>query len=111
MNLIDAFPADWRCDVKVKRGSGRNKDGDPTPAAVHVVPGCMVGARSTSDPTDRSDLTDTAAVLYALPRADFASTDTVVVPAEHFMAGTYAVDGDPGFWPLGTEVPLRRTSQ
>lgn len=101
------FPASWRCTVVVSR-TGRNSDGDPVPPSKHDVPDCLVARRSTSDPIDRSELTDTSAVLYAPIGADVISTDQITVPAGHPMAGTYAVDGDPGGWALGVEVPIRK---
>lgn len=106
--LTARFPSDWRCTITVQRGGGRDRDGDPVAATEHTIPDCLVGARATKDPVDRSDLTDSTAVAYAPVRADVVSTDVVVVPEGHFMAGVYHVDGDPGFWPLGTEIPLRR---
>lgn len=108
MNVTAMFPASWRCDVIVHRTGGRNSDGDPVPSSDHIIGDCLVGRRSTSDPIDRSELTDTSAVMYAPAAADIKSTDTITVPASHWMAGEYAVDGDPGFWPLGTEVPLKK---
>lgn len=106
--LTARFPSDWRCTITVRRGGGRNADGDPVPGSEHTIPDCLVGSRSTKEPVDRSDLTESTAVAFAPPRADVVSTDTITVPAGHFMAGEYVVDGDPGFWPLGTEIPLRR---
>lgn len=109
MSIVAAFPAEWRCDVTVHRSGGRNADGDPVPATDHPVVDCLVGPRSTNEPVDRTELTDTTAVLYHDdPAVDITGTDTLTVPAGHFMAGTYAVEGDPSRWPLGTEVPLRR---
>lgn len=108
MSLTAAFPLEWRCDLTVNRSGGRNEDGDPIPATTHVLADCLVGRRETTDPVDRSDLTESTAVALGPPRADVVSTDTIVVPEGHFMAGSYVVDGDPGFWPLGTEIPLRR---
>lgn len=108
MNVTSQFPAGWKCTVTVHRSGGRNSDGDPVPPTDHDVSDCLVGRRSTKDPIDRAELTDTAAILYGPGRMDVRSTDTITVPAPHWMAGEYAVDGDPGFWPLGTEVPLTK---
>lgn len=108
MDIIEQFPKAWRCDVTVHRSGGRNADGDPTPGSDHVIQDCLVGRRATEEPVDHSDLTDTLAVMYGPVGADVTSTDQITVPSGHFMAGTYSVAGDPGFWPMGTEVPLRK---
>lgn len=108
MNITSQFPTSWRCDVVVHRSGGRNDDGDPVPGSDHVLTDCLVARRGTKDPVDRAELTDTAAVLYGPAGADVKSTDTLTVPESHWMAGEYAVDGDPGFWPIGTEVPLKK---
>ncbi len=108
MNITEQFPADWLCEVTVHRSGGYDANGDPVPAQDHNVSDCLVGRRGTSEPQDRTELTDTTAVLYGPAGMDVISTDTITVPAPHGMAGEYTIDGDPGFWPLGTEVPLRR---
>ena len=107
-SLTALFPKSWRCDLVVSRSGGRNADGDPVPASTHTIPDCVVGRRETSNPVDRDESAKTTAVAYSGPAADITNTDTVTVPAGHWMAGSYVVDGDPGFWPLGTEIPLRR---
>lgn len=108
MSLLRGFPAEWRTAVTIVAG-GRNADGDPAdPGDGTTILDCLIGARATSDPTDRSDVVEDRVTLYGPPRMPIASTSRVTVPAEHFMAGVYEVDGHPNFWPLGTEVALRR---
>lgn len=103
------YPVDWMTTVLIRRG-GRDEDGNPLPTTDHPVPGCMVGPRATRDPVDRSDVTETFVTLYGPPRMDVRSTDVLVVPDDHPMRGKYQVNGDPGYWPSGTEVPLRASA-
>lgn len=102
-NPLEMFPPEWLVDATLKRGGGKDKWGNPTPFVSIPLPGCLFAPRSTSDPVDRSDLTDSRAVLYAPPGTEVASTDRVEVPGH----GTYAVDGEASYWPLGVEIPLR----
>lgn len=103
-----AFPAEWTCDVVRERGGGRNSDGDPRPVTRTPLTRVLLAPRATTDPQDRSDVTTTTAVLYGAPGLDVTSSDVIVVPETHPMRGRWGVDGDPSFWPLGTEVPLRK---
>lgn len=110
MGLIQAFPKEWRCDVTVKRSGGKDANGDPTPTQDIPLEDVLVGPVDSSNPVDRSEFPDTSAVLCGGPGIDIRSTDRVIVPVGHLMNGTYQVEGDPGFWPLGTQVNLKRVS-
>ena len=100
---------EWKTDVLVKRSGGRNAKGDPTPGSEHILADILIAPSESSEPiSDRAEDPSTSAVAYAAVGADVKSTDRVVVPAGHLMAGTYEVIGDPAFYPLGTVVALRR---
>ena len=99
----------WKVEVTVKRSGGRDPKGDPIPGSTHTVPDFLIVASESSEPiSDRSEDPSTSAVGYGPVAADVRSTDRIVVPAGHLMAGTYEVVGDPAFYPLGTVVGLRK---
>jgi hypothetical protein len=110
MGIVSRYPKSWLTDVVVLRGGGRDAKGNPLPTSEIVVTGCLVGARATAEPLDRSDVVDSKAVLYRDPDPDFTflPADRVRVPQGQRMAGTWSVDGRPGEWPLGVEVGLVR---
>lgn len=107
-SLTSLFPPDWLCDITIKRDGTRNNDGDPVPGTTFQVPDCLVGTLTTNDPTDRSDQPETELMIYGPVGMDVKSTDTLIVPASHLMKGSYRVDGDISWLPLGTQVPVRR---
>src|SRR6185312_2833124 len=107
MSILDRFPKSWLADVVVVRGGGRDPKGYPLPTEDNPVAGCVVGARATSEPLDRSDVAEASVVLYH-ESFGFRAADRVRVPAGHRMAGDWSVDGRPGEWPFGVEVQLVR---
>lgn len=108
MNILSRFPKSWRTDVTVLRGGGRDAKGNPLPVVEIPRPGVLVGARSTAEPLERSDVTDNKAVLYDGDTAfRYLSTDRVRVPSGSRMAGDWSVDGRPSEWPYGSEVALK----
>lgn len=107
MSLTAMFEG-WKVDVLVKRSGGRDAKGNPTPATTHTVPDFLIVPSESSEPiADRAEDPSTSAVGYGPVRADLRSTDRIVVPDSHPMAGTYEVVGKPGFYPLGTVVGLK----
>lgn len=109
MGLVSRFPDDWRTDVTVLRGGGRDDWGNPEPFVEIPVAYCAVGWSSSVEPEDRTDLTESSAHLYRDPDSgfSFASTDRIIVPDSHPCAGTWVVDGRPRGWPLGVHVQLK----
>ena len=108
LSLTSMFE-DWKTDVEVQRSGGRNAKGDPTPGGKHTEADVLIVPSESTEPiADRAEDPSTSAVAYMRVRADIQSVDRVTVPAGHWMAGTYEVVGDPGFYPLGTVVGLRR---
>src|SRR5689334_5796644 len=105
---LKGFPKSWLVDVTVLRGGGRDAKGNPLPVTELSVSGCLIGARSTADPVDRSDVVDGKAVLYRGPGFRFLSTDRIRVPNGALMAGEWSVEGRPAEWPFGSEVGLVR---
>lgn len=98
----------WKVSVLVKRSGGRDAKGDPTPGTEHTVPDFLIVASESTEPIqDRAEDPSTSAVGYGPVGADIRSTDRIVVPDGHLMAGTYEVVGRPGFYPLGTVVGLK----
>lgn len=105
------LPRSWKTDVVILRGGGRDPKGNPLPVVEIPATGCLVGARSSAEPVDRSEVTDGKAVLYREFEKDdivFLHSDRVRVPAGSRMAGDWSVDGRPGEWPFGWEVGLVR---
>lgn len=98
----------WRTDVMVLRGGERDSKGNPRPVSELPVLGCLVAARASTEPLDRSNGTDGKAVLLDDSGFRFLHTDRIRVPVGHLMAGEWSVDGRPGEWPKGTELALVR---
>lgn len=109
MNIILRFPKSWRTDVTVVRSGGRDSFGKPKPVQEFLRRDVLIAPRATSDPIDRSDVTESSVVLYDGDTSFiYYSTDRVRVPAGARMAGEWAVDGRPAEWPQGTELGLVR---
>lgn len=106
MSFVTRFPAAWLTDVVVERGGGRDGKGNPLPVVEIPVTDCLIGQRSTSDPTDRSDVVSGKGVMYRDAGFRFLSTDVIKVPDSHRMAGKWSVEGRPAEWPTGSEVGL-----
>lgn len=104
------LPASWRTSVVVLRGGGRDAKGNPLPVQEIAVDDCLMAARATAEPVDRSEAVDSRAVLYHAPEDGlvFLAADRIRVPDGARMAGTWTVDGRPGEWPFGWEVGLER---
>ncbi len=106
--FLRRFPKSWRTSVTVIRSGGRDAKGNLLPSTEIQVAECMIGARSTADPVDRSDVVDNTAVLYRGVGFTFLSTDRIRVPDGARMAGTWSIDGRPAEWPFGVEIGLVR---
>ncbi|WP_162933850.1 hypothetical protein [Actinomyces lilanjuaniae] len=112
MDWLRVIPRWWRTTVTVVSGPGRDREGRLRPGQERVLPGVAVTFSSSEEPRATSTvpgtLTDDQARLYAPPGTVVAPTDRVVVPAGHPLAGDWDVTGEPGSWPLGVVVSLRR---
>lgn len=109
MSLLDSMPDEWKVDIVVKRGGGRDRHGNPTPVVPFPRQRVLIAPRNTNDPTDMSEVTDDTAVLYDESMLDgfrYQAGDRIEIADEFFMAGKWLVDGRPGEWFMGTEVKL-----
>ena len=107
MRFLAAFPRSWVADVIVLRGGGRDSKGNPLPSQEIPRKGVLIGARSTSDPVDHSDVVDNKAVLYDDDTTfKYHASDIIRVPESSRMSGSWMVDGRPAEWPYGWEVGL-----
>lgn len=95
----------------VLRSGGRDVKGNPLPDVEIPKDNCLIAPRSTVDPVDRSDVVVANPALYRdfEPGFMFLSTDRIRVPDGARMAGDWEVDGLPSEWPMGVEVPLKRS--
>lgn len=111
LDPLKFLPKSWKCDVIVERSGGKDERNNPRPVQTFAWRGVLVGARSTSDPLDFSDLVESRVLLYG-PRQDGfepQSTDTIIVPETARMSGRWSVRGRPAEWPLsGWELVLDR---
>jgi hypothetical protein len=107
---VSRFPAEWRTDVTVIRGGGRDAKGNPLPTTEIPVTGCLLAPRSTAEPLDRTNGFDSSAALYhdLEPGLVFLASDRIRVPEGSRLAGEWSVQGRPGEWPNGWEVGLER---
>lgn len=102
---------DFNTSVEVQRGGGRDAKGNPKPVQQLPVEDCQITPLDASDPRlDRSDVPEDTALLFHDGPFRFQSTDRVLVPDGHEMAGEWEVDGRPGGWPGTTELKLRRAA-
>lgn len=85
------------------RSGGRDNKGNALPDVEIPVPDCLIAARATTDPIDRSDAVDAETVVYHNTFL-FLPTDKIRIPAGARMAGLWKVKGRTKEWPLGNEV-------
>lgn len=98
------FKDSWKVTVTVTDG-GRDQWGDLLqPGGPVTITDCLFAPTSSSEGQDLSQVPDDRAKLLAPPGTHIPATATIEVP-DH---GTYAVDGIPDQWPLGTSVQLTR---
>lgn len=104
-----AADRDFSTAVEVRRGGGRDARGNPKEVEALPVEQCQVTPLDASDPRlDRSDVPEGTALLYYDGPFVFLSTDRIIVPTSHPMAGEWQVDGTPWPWPGTVELKLRR---
>lgn len=111
MSIVKRFPKSWRTSVIVLRSGGRDVKGNPLPDVEIPKDNCLIAPRMTAEPVDRSDVVVAKPALYRdnEPGFSFLSTDRIRVPEGARMSGDWEVDGLPGEWPMGVEVPLVRS--
>ncbi len=110
MRIIRRFPKRWRVSVVVLRSAGRDARGNPLPDEEIPLDDCLIAPRTTYNAVDLSDQVFARPALYRDfdPAFSFRHTDIIVVPEGKPMAGRWGVDGLPGEWPAGVEIPIAR---
>jgi len=107
--IVSRFPAEWRTDVVVLRGGGRDPKGNPLPVREIPLKDCLIGPRTTGEPTDGSNLTSSEMSIYRDPDPSFRfqPSDRIRVPEGALNAGEWSGDGRPQEFPLGVEFPIK----
>lgn len=109
-DVVRLMPRAWRTSVTITHPGEKTWDGDDTPGESVTEDDWVVVPGRSAAPRDKpSDWPDTDAAAYAHRGSAVRAGDTVTVPAPHPLAGAFDVVADPGRWPLGVEVPLRRS--
>lgn len=98
------FKDAWKVNVTVTDG-GRDQWGDPLePGDPVTIEDCLFAPTSSTEGQNLSQVPDDRAKLLTPPGHTIPSTAAITVPGH----GTYAVEGTPDRWPLGTSVQLTR---
>lgn len=91
--------------VRVRRGGGRDRFGDPQPNVEHTIDGCIKWPRTNSRGGqtlgEAVDFSDTVTVGYSLHLpigADLVATDDVLLPGEDEDGPWWSVEGEPLPW-------------
>lgn len=104
--LLDRF----RFTATLLTGGGKDDRGNNLPSTALPITGCLLNPQPKSELDNLSESSETLAVLYFNHRLAIPKNARIITPFESSMPGTWAVDGDPVYWPLGTEVNLRKDS-
>ncbi len=94
--------------VEVWAKGGVDKYGDPLPATlVASIPGCLFAPKRSVVTIEAMTVVDTTAAVYLPKDASYQpkSGDTIKIDGV-----SWTVEGDPDIWPLGIEVPVRKTT-
>lgn len=98
------FKHGWKVTVTVTDG-GRDQWGNPKqPGGPVTVNNCLFAPTSSTEGQNLSQVPGSRAKLLAPPGTHIPETATIDIPGH----GTFAVDGTPDQWPLGTSVQLTR---
>lgn len=98
------FKDAWKVDVTVT-DVGRDQWGDPLePGDPVTIEDCLFAPTSSTEGQNLSQVPDDRAKLLTPPGHTIPATAAITVPGH----GTYAVEGTPDRWPLGTSVQLTR---
>lgn len=88
-----------RLPVRVRRGGGRDRFGDPLPTSQHVIGDCVLWPQTSTEAA--GDYSQTVAVGYMLslpPGADLRPSDEVLLPGEPEQGPWWSVQGEPLAW-------------
>ncbi|WP_435199569.1 hypothetical protein [Janibacter sp. GS2] len=103
----DRFGGAWPVALRVTPSAGRDRWGDPLPAGQPRDLAGWLKPKSTGEPVDFDQSTESTATLYIPGAESIAATDRVDV-LDSPMAGRWLVDGDPHPEGSALAVPLRR---
>ena len=104
--LLDKF----RFTAVLLSGGGRDSRGNPLPIVESDIPGCLLAPDPKSELDNLSEKSETTATLFFKQQITIPKNARIRTPEGSPIPGTWAVDGDPTYWPLGVEVNLRKES-
>ncbi|MGQ3385291.1 hypothetical protein [Glutamicibacter sp. TV12E] len=104
--LLDRF----RFTATLISGGGRDIYGEPQPTTETPLEGCLLVPAPRTEEELFSDVTETRATLYFNHDAKVSKKDRIRTPEGSPISGTWAVDADVVYYPLVTEVQLRKES-
>lgn len=107
--VLAKLPDYWKITVELISNPGRDDDGNLRPNTSQMVNGCLLSPSSTTE-QDGSDLVTVSAVLAMPTGIQVHSTDRVRTFPGSPVVAVWNVVGEPAYFPLGTEVQLRRDS-
>lgn len=104
MDLLADLPGWWKHDIEVVESPGRDLKGNPQPGTKTVISGCLLAVADTSD-LDNLNSDSTLRGRVFIPKGHkVSSTARIVTLSPAPVVGRWAVDGEPIYWPHGTEV-------
>lgn len=104
--LLDKF----RFTATLISGGGRDSWGNPLPKTETPIPGCLLSPDPKSELDNLTEKSETTANLHFTEKISIPKNAQIRTPEGSPIAGTWAVDGDVIYWPLGVEVRLRKES-
>lgn len=104
----DRYGGAWPVTVTITPSAGRDRWGDPLPAGAPRQTHGWIKPKSTSEPVDFDQSSETTATLYLASDVTVASTDRIDV-LDSPLAGRWLVDGLPHLEDTALAVPLRRS--
>lgn len=104
--LLDKF----RFTATLLIGGGRDSWGNLLPVTETPLPGCLLSPDPRTELDNLAEKSETTAKLHFKEHITVPKNARIRTPIGAPIAGTFAVDGDPIYWALGVEVPLRKES-
>ena len=104
--MLDRF----RFTATLLSGGGRDKYGEPLPNVETPLEGCLLSPTPKTELDNLSEVTETKATLYFHHDTKVSKGDRIRTPEGSPIPGLWAVDADTIYYPLVTEVQLRKDS-
>lgn len=104
----DRFGGAWPVTVVITPTSGRDRWGDPLPGGPTTETRAWIKPKTTSEPVDFDQSTESTALLYLDIAVTVSTTDRVDV-LDSPLAGRWLVDGLPHPDGAALAVPIRRS--